>query len=311
MSLKSCTEFAATSSLAQSLIDALGNPQFLERHWDRAHWHARGCAAQTQPVLSIADIDHLLTRAELRWPYVRLYQRGQEVPREQYTYEADLGAGQEILTRPDAILQAYAKGATLSLLSIESYHLPVASLCSALLDALADRVERIHTNAYLTPRSAQGFNYHWDTHDVVVIQLAGAKHWRIYGSPISLPSPRQVCGPHQALIDAHVANHAPAFDAELQAGDVLYLPRGAIHAARTTDHHSLHLTLGLTVRTRLRRLDEAVAAVLAQCAHQPRFQQALPLRLSTAAFNPDRNAWQEACNNFAAQIINSAEAATI
>lgn len=29
----------------------------------------------------------------------------------------------------------------------------------------------------------------------------------------------------------------------LHAGDFLYLPRGAIHQAVTTDEHSLHLTL--------------------------------------------------------------------
>lgn len=39
-------------------------------------------------------------------------------------------------------------------------------------------------------------------------------------------------------------------DLVLDVGDVLYLPRGWIHDARTINAESLHLTLGVQVRTR-------------------------------------------------------------
>ena len=36
-------------------------------------------------------------------------------------------------------------------------------------------------NAYLTPVGAQGFAVHSDTHDVFVLQTAGAKQWEVHG----------------------------------------------------------------------------------------------------------------------------------
>ena len=37
----------------------------------------------------------------------------------------------------------------------------------------------------------------------------------------------------------------PGQNMVLRLGDVLYLPRGVMHAARCTDQHSLHLTISL------------------------------------------------------------------
>jgi hypothetical protein len=42
---------------------------------------------------------------------------------------------------------------------------------------------------------------------------------------------------------------SPLLDVELEAGDALYLPRGYVHAALTTDEHSVHLTVGVLSTT--------------------------------------------------------------
>jgi ribosomal protein L16 Arg81 hydroxylase len=93
----------------------------------------------------------------------------------------------------------------------------------------------------LTPASAQGFRVHYDTHDVLVLQVEGRKQWRVW--------------PHQPL--PHPTRHTPwqrdmvpegePVEFTLGAGDALYLPRGVLHDARTqeADGHSLHLTIGL------------------------------------------------------------------
>jgi ribosomal protein L16 Arg81 hydroxylase len=41
----------------------------------------------------------------------------------------------------------------------------------------------------------------------------------------------------------------PLLDVELEAGDALYLPRGYVHAALTTDVDSVHLTIGVLSTT--------------------------------------------------------------
>ena len=48
----------------------------------------------------------------------------------------------------------------------------------------------------------------------------------------------------------------PMLDATLRAGDTLYLPRGWLHQALTSDEDSLHITVGINVR---RWIDEARA----------------------------------------------------
>jgi len=53
----------------------------------------------------------------------------------------------------------------------------------------------VHANAYLTPGNTSGFTPHYDTHEVLVLQLAGTKHWRIYEPPVVLPHRRQPFNP--------------------------------------------------------------------------------------------------------------------
>ena len=42
---------------------------------------------------------------------------------------------------------------------------------------------------------------------------------------------------------------AANLELELEAGDLLYLPRGDIHAAHTSAVHSAHVTIGMTIYT--------------------------------------------------------------
>src|SRR5262249_15881430 len=84
---------------------------------------------------------------------------------------------------------AYAQGYTVIVDKIERHWAPVAAPCRGLEPAVGCRVG---ANLYLTPRQAQGFSPHYDTHDVFILQLAGAKTWLLYGSPTPLPLPAPV-----------------------------------------------------------------------------------------------------------------------
>jgi bifunctional lysine-specific demethylase and histidyl-hydroxylase NO66 len=263
-----------------SEMPALGVPfagwsELLE-NIDRAPVVLRGVQRDASP-LSVAAIDEMLAAAELRWPQLRLYRAGDEVDSARYTVQADLtGAGLERITDVDAVLRHYVEGATIQLIGLETYHAPVADLNRAVLHCLADDVARIHTNAYLTPAEAQGFDHHWDTHDVLVLQLEGEKHWQVHGAPLPFPAPDQVCAAYRDEIAQHVSTQRPLIDTVLAPGDVLYLPRGFIHAARTAQHYSLHITLGLHVRSRLHRLEQMLGAALARCGEHEWFTRAVP-----------------------------------
>jgi ribosomal protein L16 Arg81 hydroxylase len=88
----------------------------------------------------------------------------------------------------------------------------------------------------------QGFDVHWDDHDVFVVQVEGRKQWALHGPTTAAPTRR---GP---------ASDAPPPQGEpelivLEPGEVLYMPRGHWHAAVGLGGPTLHLTIGLTRKT--------------------------------------------------------------
>jgi hypothetical protein len=53
---------------------------------------------------------------------------------------------------------------------------------------------------------------------------------------------------------------APLLELQLLPGDLLYLPRGYVHSALTSDSHSTHVTIGITVYTWVELLTEVMNA---------------------------------------------------
>ncbi|MEU9489066.1 cupin domain-containing protein [Streptomyces decoyicus] len=101
----------------------------------------------------------------------------------------------------------------------------------------------VQVNAYASWSAQEGFGTHWDDHDVIVVQVEGSKHWRIYG-------PTQIAPMHRDSAHPEAPPELPIADLVLGPGDVLYLPRGWWHAvAADQGVRSLHLTCGLTPHT--------------------------------------------------------------
>ncbi len=79
--------------------------------------------------------------------------------------------------------------------------------------------------SYLTPQGTQGFAPHYDDIEAFVLQLEGKKRWRVY-KPLFKEEvlPRFSSGNYeQSQLEA------PIIDVVLEAGDLLYFPRGYIH----------------------------------------------------------------------------------
>jgi hypothetical protein len=139
----------------------------------------------------------------------------------------------------------------------------------------------VHTNLYLTPPGAQGFDPHYDTHEVFVLQIEGIKHWRLYGPGRELPLPeeRATYSPDQLGPVTHETTVRP--------GDLLYMPRGHIHEAFTSDSLSLHLTVGVKL---YRRVDLLYRALEIVSRRDARFRASLPPGLLTGNDTPELEA---------------------
>jgi JmjC domain len=164
----------------------------------------------------------------------------------------------------DRVLAEFEDGATIVLQALHHNWPPLASFCRRLEAALGEPVQ---ANAYFTPRSAQGLAVHHDTHDVFVLQVAGRKHWRVYEPVLELPLQEQK---YSKARDGEPG--LPVEDGVLEAGDTMYLPRGWLHDALTTDSESLHLTIGVKVYTWL----DAAKAALEECGTDIGFRRSVP-----------------------------------
>jgi hypothetical protein len=172
------------------------------------------------------------------------------------------------LVDPEALAAQYADGATLVLQSVHRLHPPVAAFCRELATELGHPTQ---CNAYLTPGGQnQGFDFHHDTHDVFVLQVSGRKRWIVHEPVVRLPlSSQPQAGAHLVPEGAE-----PLMDVELLAGDALYLPRGYVHAALTTDDDSVHLTVGVLSTTWY----DVLRDVLSLAEQQEQFRDALPVQ---------------------------------
>lgn len=208
-----------------SALDLLtGDAQvFLEKTWaTRTHLH-RADPDDLAGLLSLDDVDHLLTSSGLRTPALRLAKDGTVLPDSAFTCRGASMAGQPLTGLVDArrVLGHFEDGASIVLQGLHRYWPPLTRLIAELELELGHPCQ---ANAYLTPPDAQGFAKHSDSHDVFVFQTAGSKQWEIHGED----------GDEDVL---------------LEPGLSMYLPSGTPHAARAQEAVSLHVTVGVNQLT--------------------------------------------------------------
>jgi len=224
--------------------------RFAAEQWNRTPLLVRAAERASSPVrgfddlLSPADVDALLGPRGLRTPFFAMVKDGASLPRSSYTRSANAG-NQRLgdMPDPDGIAKNHAEGATIVLNALHRVWPALGVFCRDLAAELGCQTQ---TNVYVTPPGAQGFKPHHDTHDVLVLQVDGRKHWTIHPPAVELPLRTQ---PSKDLGPDPVGGREPLIDTVLEPGDALYLPRGYLHSAQTTDDRSIHLTVGLLATT--------------------------------------------------------------
>lgn len=115
----------------------------------------------------------------------------------------------------------------------------------ALINDLAMEIARFtrsktHVNAYAAVGGSGTFDKHWDTHDVFAVQLIGRKRWRLYSTTFKNPLPHQKSRDYKESCPKE-----PILDVILEAGDLLYIPRGWWHEASPIDgEETFHAAIG-------------------------------------------------------------------
>jgi hypothetical protein len=226
-----------SSSLFTGRFLELAGEDFRTRGLGRDFVRVNAGKDHTNELLTWASLNHILTTHHLPAPRLRLFREGTQVPVSRYTRE-DAAAGRDALM-PDALYRELRDGASLVLDSIDRLHPPITAASDDLMRLVRELVQ---VNLYLVWGDRQGFDTHWDDHDTMIVQLAGSKHWTIYGQgrryPMKVDNDRD-----------HRPPETPAWQGVLEPGDIIHVPRGWWHAVRGTGEMSMHLTFGFTRRT--------------------------------------------------------------
>ena len=234
-------------------------------------------------LLTEGAVDELLAERGLRTPFVRVAMDGRTLAHADFTAPGGLGAGIADQVSDDKLTSLFAGGSTLVLQALHRTRPPIIRFCQQLA---ADLGHPVQANAYVTPPQNQGFDDHYDVHDVFVLQVAGRKKWSIH-APVH-PSPLR----DQPWTDRRdsvrrAAREKAVIETVLEPGDVLYLPRGYLHSATALGGVTVHLTLGIHSWTRYAVAEELVALALHSLADDGEVRSSLPLGTDLAAGSLD------------------------
>jgi ribosomal protein L16 Arg81 hydroxylase len=258
------TEFAG-------LIEPVNLDSFFSEYWEKKPLHVRrGKPEHYKSLITYQDMENAISRTDARYPAIKLVKKGATYldafyPPEMYTTNLMHGADAfNGLIDTDKVIAAYRSGASIALPGLHLTWEPLGTLC-AVLENYFDHAVR--ANAYITPGNSLGFAPHYDTHEVFVLQIGGKKRWRVYEPQLLLPLVSQ-----KFNSQGYTAPQ-PLMEIILEAGDLLYLPRGYVHSAATTpDSFSAHVTIGITPYTWI----DLAAEIFRAAMESAEYRSALP-----------------------------------
>lgn len=233
---------------------------FLREYWERrALFIPRPDDPAARPLVTLAEMDEILTARPHRHPDMILVDARRDITVDQYTNDHQY-------IDPARAARLFSTGATIVLNHLDESCRPVRDLCAALKTELGIQTQ---ANTYFTPGGAQGFGIHYDSHDVITVQCVGRKTWRLYDSPHGLPLRGE------GFVRANTPIGEKSEEITTGPGDALYIPRGLLHdAVAVDDGPSLHITFGFHA---VRWSEVVVEAIASLALEDPTMREGVAL----------------------------------
>lgn len=211
-------------------------------------------------LFAMQDVDSVISFSKHSDAMIGIFKKSKPYLQNIHTY-----VNSEDFPGINKVYDAYFQGNTINFNDLQHTWKPIAILCRNLEKIFNCKVG---ANMYLTPKYSQGFAPHFDTRDVFVLQIEGTKLWRIYEAFVSLPRIEdRIPVPEDKL-------PALLHEVRLTPGDLLYIPRGYVHEALTSECSSLHLSVGIHPF----RLADLISSALTLVSQQNvSFRKSLPV----------------------------------
>ncbi|TMP89012.1 hypothetical protein CWC05_01260 [Pseudoalteromonas ruthenica] len=252
----STNEIASTG--LESLIGANVSPHFFSDVFNKEILYVKHSSpAYFESYLKKDQLSDLLAYRHIAMGDLRMAREGQKVS----LYEL-LNEESNLI---DVVRGKIEQGYTLILQQLNQYHAPLTKLISSLE---VENLFAFQANAYYSPPNSLGFERHWDTHDVFILQVEGEKVWELFDRPIMSPND-ELTSKYSAKLSSQAKFIQKVM---LKPGELLYLPRGAVHQVYTEDSDSLHITLGIRQSTVENLLMKSISQI---CKNEPAFQRSL------------------------------------
>ncbi len=233
--------------------------RFFAEHWGRKRLIVRrGDPGYFRDIIGLPELDRLVTSLRIPSTNFNLAQDNDPLPFSAYCSSGSFVDKQRALT-------LHHQGATVILRSVEQWS-PDLNRLRAAAEAFFRCEAQI--NVYLTPPSQKSTPPHWDTHDLVVLQIEGSKRWRLYAGARTLP-----LGDERFRVGEDLVGEVLE-EVVLHAGDTMYLPRGVIHEP-VAEVYSAHVSIGLHT-PRLYDLLDVALRLLAEREGSP-LREAVPI----------------------------------
>ncbi len=226
------------------LLAPLSINDFFENYWEQNYIHVQKENHSYEDLITIDQLDDFLSLQNLKPEGLRLAKNGEQIPEKEWTKTYTILDGvKNITVAPELVLRHYNDGATI-IISFADMMIPALGRINKCIEH--ELGIKSQANVYITPPNAQGFSKHYDTHDIFLLQIKGPKTWRMYHSGEELPTSVNSFKKEPKLLE----------EINIETGDLLYMPRGVVHEAFSSDVATIHVNFSIKPRYGFHLIEE-------------------------------------------------------
>jgi hypothetical protein len=224
------------------IMAPLGAEAFRRDYLGKRPVHIEGGADKFMSIMSWSILERLLAVNTL-WDTTRLLLvlDKQPVPAAAFASAQPAITG-AAMADPSKVKRYVQQGATMVLNDIDQLTPELTAFAKTMEDALGGKVQG---NLYQSSKRRQGFQVHYDTHDVFAVHCEGEKVWPVFEGRADNPIAHDMFkGTPQEVHEK--AKGKLWKEVRMKPGDLLYLPRGQYHYALADDGGCIHIAFGVT-----------------------------------------------------------------
>jgi ribosomal protein L16 Arg81 hydroxylase len=256
----------------RGLLSPVTPEEFLDAYFDRKPLHLPGPARRFEDLFSWDRASALLGMTPL-WTgsTLQVALAGEDLDAGAYCApQSGRGGADTLQPDPRRVQDLMRRGAAVALRSIETMTPDIAFVAAALQCHFDGEVT---CDAHIAACGNRDVTVRFDIHDRFVLQICGTTDWAVYEGRIDEAADVDGFRPDRNP-EAHAGppRGAVCLEAAMTPGDVLYIPRGQLHAVQAPDGAAMYLTFGVE-RMRGYHFTGAIADTLLQ---DPVFRQTLP-----------------------------------